>query len=316
VVKSRNRRYERIGERHWTKIVKWGLLAFVILIFIPVIVFIIPQKDAYFGVVSVSEPIEIYWWSGEENKFSIIRIPSEVLSEVDNRYDQYTLKSLWKLDRMEQGRPLILNRILSLTFRLPLKWYIDRQMPEDTANKGMKFPFSFNSGITLFSQNTTNMPLPLYLSFLWKKLFSNRQSTKIYILTAADFYDVHTLGDGRTVRYLNTDSIDSALSHDFEIISLRNDNLRIALFNASEIPGLGERFAKILDRIGIYVDTVSNRSAIPYPCVLSGNEKSLNSETAGIISDMFDCRRIVSREETPYDLEISVGSGVFPFTAY
>jgi hypothetical protein len=307
VVRSETR-YFRIGQRYIKTIVRWFIVFTLILFGYFFVTNYLFHDIGHYGVIEIGNPILVYWWNNDEKQFSLIKIPADAYSISNEIYHQYTLKSLWKLGLLDNRNRLILNQNISLVLNLPIKWYVSSQGIDQIGP-----PESTQNFTQIFRARQTNMPFQLYISYLYHKLFSDKSTISTYDFTQTDFLRHETLADSRDALYLDSDKIDSALSHNFELESIRRENLKIAILNVTDVSGLGDKISKIFNRLGIYVGTVSNVSSTIESCKMIGKAAVLKTQTARIIQNIFQCSQEVRRDDKPYDLEVLIGNAIFPF---
>lgn len=304
---GRERRYNRLGQRYSKTLLTWVIFIFLSIVAVIFISGLLSVKTDDFGVMEIGDPIQVYWWNNESGQFSQIILPANVYTDVIGEYSQYTLSAIWKLGLLDTKSQLLLNKTVSLVLNLPVKWYVSGSQISPEFKPGN------NSYSYLFQSVFTNLPFPLYVFYARNKLFTDKSDMQVYDFTGPEYLNRHTLADGQEADFLNLEKIDAALSHDFESESIRKENLKIAVLNATDIPGLGDRMSKILSRLGIYVGTVSNITTPVVSCRIIGKTEALKTMTSRLIESVFGCVKETRTDDKPYDMEVLMGSGIFPF---
>lgn len=197
----------------------------------------------------------------QEEKATIITIPDETYLDAGGNFGKWMLSSIFDLGESSKkgsGHLLVKRSVLSL-FGVPIDGYI--RFKDESPLKDLKDmielirqnPFFGVGLIANIRSDLTPLEL-LRLKFdLWKLRFD-----KVSFLNLSDLnvFDTQKLADGSAVNVADPTRLDSAL--DFVDPKIRQENISIAVFNATDYPQLAQKAKRLITNLGGNVIIVSN----------------------------------------------------------
>lgn len=188
------------------------------------------------NMVFMDEGIRLVSYSPKERKVTKIKIPDETLIDVGGEFGKWQVRAIYGLG----GGPL-LKQSISNFFGVP----VDAYFSSDLVNYFRKNIFS---GILM--SNVRGDFTPLELLRLKISLLSVRFD-KIRELNLEDLQVLEKtkLADGGEVFVADPGVLDSLLS-DFSDPEIFEEHLSVAVFNATDVPLLAQRAARIITNLG------------------------------------------------------------------
>lgn len=250
------------------------------------------------------DPVIVASWQREKNQLVIVTIPASFASRAVGGLGTYPIRSLWQLGTIQGVSGLILSQSLEELLALPIPWYIG-EIPADLAEN----VFSFESLPAMVTGRIrTNMPIMKFIALTWWRLFARSDRT-IEIPLGASVTTQEPQPDGTIVPLVSTEAVDESLGDTFEEALVRAEKLTIAVYNTTATFGLGERAARIIDRMGGNVVRIGNEEATLERCQIRASGDNLATTTSRILAGIFGCDRISSVPDTYADVIVAVGSG-------
>ena len=116
-----------------------------------------------------------------------------------------------------------------------------------------------------------------------------------------------SLPDGSERHTVSGALLDTVLSDEFEIESVRRERLTIRVVNTTTTPGLAERMARKVSRIGGNVVRTGNEEVSVEDCQIRASRDVLKSKTVAVLAALFGCVELASTAEQYSDLTVAVG---------
>jgi hypothetical protein len=117
------------------------------------------------------------------------------------------------------------------------------------------------------------------------------------------------LPDGTPIQMLNLSRFDTTIGALFEDEAIRRENLKIAVQNATDIPGLAERAGRLVEKSGVSVVSLGNIEGENIDaCRLTVREEDTKSETVKFLQKYLSCDLSVSEERDRADMTLIVGT--------
>lgn len=196
-----------------------------------------------------------------EKKATIITIPDETYLDAGGGFGKWMLSSIFDLgesSQNEMGHQLVKTATFSL-FGVPIDGYIrfkGESQTKDLQNMIELIRQNPIFGIGLISDIRSDLtPLELWrLKFhLWQLRFDK---VSFLNLSDLDIFDSVKLADGSTVLVSDPPSLDSVM--DFIDPKIKQEDVSIAVFNATNHPLLAQKAKRFITNIGGNVIIVSN----------------------------------------------------------
>ena len=290
-------KHERLGARYWKSML---LVVLCLLIALAAAAFFyVRTRDnlSRLTVLSIGDPMVVWSQDLQSNKFIKITIPASAQVDAVGGYGRYSLEALWKLGAIDSPRwssgeagkknGTLVSDSLEEALGISIPWYVD-------VSPGRWLP-------------RTNMPLPLLLSWIWRmRSVKSDRMTEVAITPQAALA-VQDLPDGTRAQVMDPTRVDALLGTLFEDEAIRRERLSVTVYNTTDMPTLGARVGRMLNRVGVFVVRVGNDSPAIEHCTVSGEAAAVKSITARTIASIFRCITVVKPSEAG-DLDVRVGT--------
>lgn len=309
-----HRTQERFILRHrlWIRV----SVAVCLFIFISILYTFFKPHDQFSRetIVLVGNPTVLWSWNKRDNSFVLITLPSDTVIDAVHGYGAYSLEALWKLGEIDKKERNLLRQSLQEYIGIPISWYLgmkDQKTPV-TAQDAKHIVRSYLSWQRLWSYVSgalhTNVSVTVYFSIIKSFLLSTPDKISVYDLTGLNGIQEETLVDGSSIKKLNLGRFDEILGHAFDDEKLRNEQVSVAIYNTTDLPSVGQRIARLLGHMGIFVITVGNDNPEITDCTISASKEILHTQTAGFIRSLYHCKDLVDDGTVRADLLLRMGS--------
>lgn len=267
------------------------------------------------GLVIQGDPTVFVSWETDRSRFAVFILPSSMQVEAIHGYGWYRLDALWKLDTMDRHGGIVYTNSLQEALATPVRWYIEgTAFPDkwdaDTAVSYVKQQVSLTNLIHAISSRKTNISV----FDLWY-LLGQMQRVGTDSLTYFDFRQGQitsesTLPDGTTATRFDATNYDAVVGNTLEDTPFRQEGMRIAIYNTTGTPGIGQRIARMLERLGGFVVFVGNDD-IPVNgmCDVSADKQVLSSLTVSFLHSFYGCRMVETHEDhRRADIVVHIGT--------
>lgn len=263
------------------------------------------------NVVIDGDPVILASWQREKDQLVIVTIPASFAAQAVGGLGTYPIRSLWQLGTIQGVSGLVLSQSVEELFALPIPWYIG-EIPENSnvdAVGRLQNVFSFQTlGAILSGRVKTNVPIIQFIGLTWWRSFARSDRT-IEIPLGASVTTGESQPDGTILQLVSTDAVDESLGDTFEEASVRAEKLTIAVYNTTATSGLGQRAARIIDRIGGNVVRIGNEEVTTERCQIRASQGNLATTTSRMLASIFTCDRVVGVPDSYADVIVAVGSG-------
>lgn len=251
------------------------------------------------NVVIDGDPTVVASWQPKRDRLVLVTIPASYTIEAVRGLGKYPIRSLWQLGTMEEEGGFVLAQSLEAATGIPIPWYLGEV-------RGNIFSLGTLAAIVA-GEIKTNMPISTFFSILWQfRLHPNTKTTEIPLGDANVTRE--TAPDGTILTLLAPEALDTILGDEFEEHGVRSEKFTVAVINTTQTPGLAERVARIIERIGGNVVRLGNEEQSVDRCQIRGASDHINSETAQVIAALFDCAKTSQTGEGSFDLTVLVGA--------
>lgn len=307
-------RHKRLRGRYTAWVFGMVIVCLAVLVFL-MVVFRSPPSGRI-SVVIASDPVILWSWDTYDGHAVIVTIPADTVVTSVHGYGQYALSSLWKFGGMDSRERGLFSQTISDIMAVPVPWYVGFSRSDV-----VKFSDPFDALGRIFAPSATlsylggaektNMSLIQFLTFVRAFVGTSKGKTTVVNLSPDNAMTQVQLPDGSRVQGIDLARLDSVLVDDFEDTRVREEALHVAVYNATHIPTLGNRFARFLSHMGISVVIVGNSDQyISSVCELRAGPANLRSMTAQSIRNAFGCTLVsVHQDEGRADLTVLVGNG-------
>ncbi|KKU49484.1 hypothetical protein A2875_00970 [Candidatus Gottesmanbacteria bacterium RIFCSPHIGHO2_01_FULL_46_14] len=261
------------------------------------------RDSAGLGQINVAidgDPIIIASWQPDGERLVIVTIPASFTAQAVRGLGRYPVGSLWQLGSMEGLSGDVFRQSLEELIALPIQWSMSGISQSEL--------FSLRSlPRVLFGEIKTNMSFASYLAVWWKVLTISRDHI-VEIPLGASVVTDESQADGTNTAVISLEAVDRALTDEFELPSIRDEKLTVAVSNTTATAGLAEHVARMINRIGGNVTALGNEDVKLGGCQIRGTQKHLDSVTSRVLTRIFDCEPVVSEGEAYADIVVAVGT--------
>lgn len=269
------------------------------------------QLDRISFVVA-SDPVAVWSLDTSDYSFDIITFPGSFVVAASHGYGTYPVGSLWKLGFIDKRSGSVFLDSVADMLGIPIDGYIGTS--SDTL---MEIRDSKRDGRELFSLlrlprliiggYVSNIPVRLFFRF--GKALWGAKPDAFHVRDLADAYVTQnvTLPNGDTVRKLDTEALDAVIKGVFEDLTIRKEDMTVAVYNTTAHPSLATQVSRMLTQIGVHVLSVGNDTPELDSCLISGSTAALSSQTARVIRMLFSCHASATEAASRMDLEVRLG---------
>lgn len=297
---------------------KWfGTIISILLVLICLSFFLTakPEQEKR-SLIIHSDPLTVVTWEvADASHYTILIIPGGLQIEATHGMGWYAVDALWKLDDMDHRHGDLLTSSIEDACGFPMTWYMK---PTQNISVGDTKEQILQSVI-----NTTSLPSLLSAAFgkqtnmtvfgavrVWRRLQNLAPDT----VTVVDFrttpmYSDVTLPDGSVVQRFDAMRYDALIGDALEDMHIRQDALRVALYNTTQKPGIAQQLARTIDHMGGFVVSVTNDTPeLNTTCEIRGSSPILRTETAKMLAKNYQCS-IKEGDTERADIEMRLGDG-------
>lgn len=263
---------------------KKGLLTFLLavplifLIFFILLYFQIENKaswswDGRFNVLDTENYIITSYSPPGEND-AIIKLPANYYVDMAGNHGEYRLKDVAKIAETFGEKDKLLKETIEETLGIPI----------DT----------FSSNLTFFDK------AKIYLKQRGKNNLPKEINLEDLVI-----YNEETLVDGSIIKKIDLGKVDYYLNSVFWEKSIKEENLKIGIFNASTTSGLATSIARKLENIGAKVVNAGNWDKAIKQCQLKTTKENKKTKTVIRLRKIFpNCVFEVATLDDRYDVVI------------
>lgn len=297
------------------KIGLWLVTSGLFLVAIIVAILFFQSKPALgrVNVLVASDPVTVWSWNTRDTTFTVVTMPSDLVITGLHGYGQYSLEALWKLGFIDKKNGFLLSDSVEEAIGVPGMLYIGKKGDSlQPAADPVSFGTNLFSYRTLFSYLTgrllTNIPFSTFLSMI--KSVSSVRPDKIHRmdLTSDIVASSENLPDGSMRNVFDPMKSDVVLEHTFQDDAVRQERYTTTIYNTTSTPALGNRMARLLSHMGVFVLSVSNDTPDVGRCTVEASVEVLKSETVRTIVGVLGCRPKEKTLDGRTDIIVRVGS--------
>ncbi len=261
-------------------------------------------------IVIAGNPFRIVSFSGGLDHATILTVPPDTTVPAVMGYGQYRLEAIEELDRIDQRGGTLIMQSTANAFGVPVLWYAASETTEDEPLEALRSVFSWGSvPARIMGRIRTTVPL-----VRWISMVSAVQSMSADAVETSDASRALTeteLPDGSRIRKLDENRFDYATNQAFIDTEIRTEGMSVAVYNTTGVPGVGERAARIMSRIGLQPVYVGNSPEKAKRCRVRATAANLKSNSAIFLREYFRCdgvTRDTGEADTVADLIIELGT--------
>ena len=261
-------------------------------------------------VLKSDPPVIVSLPKNREDKIILLSLPADTYTKVPYGYGEYQLLAVWRLGELEKKPRLYLDT-LEDALALKLAGWVGEGALKPVAG-GDDFVASIKATLTpikvVLGQVGGNLSFPDQLFLAYKHAtagagnFDLAETQNIPLV-----FQTQELPDGTQVKEINDSVADKYLSPKFEETEVRRESLSVEVRNTTQIPGLGQKFARFISQIGGKVVTVGNESDKISGCRLHLRVDMLKNTLVKYLQREFDCQPDTIGYQGNGELDIYLG---------
>lgn len=265
-----------------------------------------------YTAVIIGNPFLIVSWNRSDDSVVALSIPATVRIEGAYGYGIYSLEALYKLDMMDKRSGKLLLTSLSDALGYPVDAYLDMSSGKRLLTNDIRSDFhdvwSFSHVLNSILGQRGSFP-PIMFFGLIKTAMSVRDEK----LQTFDFKTIpgviveEQLPDQTTADTLDANRVSDVLTGIFEDMDIRQERLRVALFNTTSMQGLGQKAAKLLSTMGMFIVSVTNDSTERSACHIRTKKEFEQSKTVRVIQELYRCSLQTTQEPLRSDVDVFIG---------
>ncbi|MFA5933368.1 MAG: LytR C-terminal domain-containing protein [Microgenomates group bacterium] len=200
-----------------------------------------------------------YQPAGKE--LTIIKFPEDLNLDVPYGFGNWPMRSIYDLGQAEKPPmgPYLLRDSINISFDILADGYLifndKRESLPDLINSERA---SFLPGIDILSKAKTDLNLVEFFKVWWAIKEVRGDKIKTIDLEKSELTKWLLLPDGSRVIAIDEIKLDQFEVGYFETEKIKKEGLSIGIFNATDVPGLAERAARVLTNMGGRVIFTSN----------------------------------------------------------
>ena len=278
--------------------------------------FIAWWRNAYYpirnSIIFVGSPTVIVSWESSRSQYSILTIPSDLMVEALHGYGSYSLASLWKLDALEKRHGALFLPTIVENFAIPTQWYsVYDQVVGVTNEEIVQFVTNklslFELAKSMILQSSSLGPVDVVRIWMATRAI-DASTTRVFDFRSRSIGSTVSMPDASIAVQFDPEMYDGILGDVLESAKLRQESIRLAIYNTTSMLGIGSRVARVLEQIGGYVVFVGNDD-VSYDglCELIGTKERLRSTTMSVIHSLYDCNLVETTEVLRGDVILRLG---------
>ena len=233
----------------------------------------------------------------EERSVAVFLLPENLFLRASRDQGDYRASSLYQLDELEQAKGKLFKKALAenlgliVDARASLSLVNDfnlRQLNE-TNFKGETSAFLFK---LLRGKGETDLNTWDLFRLCLANLMAREGRIKLINLAQSQAITTDSLPDGSKVLRLDVPRVDRFVEEYFSDDALREENLDVAVLNATQFSGLAQKKARILGNLGtrvVKIDQYEGKLEVKNDCLLMGSESAVKSYTFFRLKTAFAC---------------------------
>lgn len=292
-------RYLRLSQRYFFVFKILGLIIFLICTVTIIVNVIGSKKFLYNSFAIIGRETYIYWKDPKIDFIRLLVVPPDLYIQASGNFGEYPVASLAELDLLSKLRGQLISRSLTDLISLPVDTviYFKNQQAQNKSDSDEEIVTEFKSylvpkkwpdivGHLIYSETS---PIQ-FLRILWQAYLANTADYRIYDLGRSALIRTVSRANGDRIQMLEPEAVDRIVNDDLVLSVIRQENKSLEIYNATGIPGLGERIGKIADHLGLYVASVKNFGEIQHGCQLQTDQGNLDSKSYLILQQLFKCQ--------------------------
>lgn len=246
----------------------------------------------------------------ENDQLSFVTIPGNVSAKVPFGYGPYRLEAVWRLGQLESKPELFVETVENMLGIKINGWIGSGETIEYDQNMQDLFRKKIVQQIPLLQvHNKTNLnTIDRFLIYLaLKRANSTNMRTFATHLNPQLFADSE-LPDSSPIKIVNETLLEKFLEQKFEDTKVRSDNLSVKLFNTTDIPNIGKRFARFVSQFGGKIITVANEKKSVQNCLILVSNANKDKKLVQYLRTEFLCEITITESLGDADVALYIGN--------
>jgi len=221
-------------------------------------------KENFNLVIQAEESFYLLLLKPETSSLKVLTIPENTYLQVPPQYGFYPLRNIYSLGEQEfDNGGQLLSLSLGDFLGAPVKAWLKINQKIEPSRRNLLFLIFKNVFLRKGRSNLTTIDS---LKVMWVLGGLKRSSFDLINLEETTVLSEATRVDGQKFLKANSLLIDQLFLGVFEEEQVREESLRLAVFNASELEELAQKVGRALKNLGCEVVMVSNLSCDNPPC--------------------------------------------------
>lgn len=265
-------------------------------------------------VTLLGDPLEVAMFDPSRNHWTTLELSVDTHVSGVKGLGYYRLDALWDVAATESSPSAIIMETLTHELGIPITRYIARKENVWQKRSYTERPFLFDVfsilriGSYLNGQWETNIPLKEFIGISRKTWGLNPETVTRFSLTSGNGLSKKQAPDSSEYLQFDQRQFDAITGDAYEDVSIRQEGIRVAVYNTTQKAFLGSEAARILSKLGTNVVQVGNESTPVEKCLMLGKKPILLSYTAAIVQELFGCDAQETTEDGQADLLIKIGT--------
>lgn len=255
-------------------------------------------------LVITGEPVFVVSFDAKRRRVMGVELPPDILLRGGYGYGTYALQSLVALDAIDKKGGSLLQGSISSALGLPVSGVVF----DDEATHGRSL--SVATLRRIFSLRPKHSTLGAIRWMRLVRIVSTLEEDALGVVSIAQAFETVTQADGSESFRLDERRIDALLGNDFFDVDIREESFSLAVYNTTDVPSVGEGFARELSRIGVKLVFVGNGTPLLPTCRLSGGKNVERAHTTMFIRRIYGCdwrTDEAKTQETGADIVLEIG---------
>lgn len=265
-----------------------------------------------YTAVVTGNPFLVVSWNRLDDSIVAISIPATVRIEGTYGYGMYSLEALHKLDMMDKRNGKLLCTSLSDALGYPVDSYLDMSTGKRLLTNDIRSDFrdvwSFSHVFNSLLGNRGSFPSLAFFGLVKTAMGVRDEKLLTFDLqTIPGVIVEEQLPDQTTADILDAQRVADVVTGVFEDTDIRQERLRVALFNTTTMQGLGQKAAKLLSTMGMFIVSVTNDSTERSTCLIRTKKEFEEFKTVKVVKDVYRCSLQITQDPLRSDVDVYIG---------
>jgi hypothetical protein len=286
---------------------------FFLIVFLVLLFLMRPVPEGRLTVVLLGDPVEIASYEPRLGRWAVVQMTKDAHISGVFGLGEYSLEALWTLGQSEASPSMFLRESLAEELGVPVPYVIGYKQDTFRNWEGTTVSPSILSWFQLpfFLQGrfVSNLTLQEFVMLIRLTQSQTPANTQRYILRENSGLVEQKAKDGASYLRFDRSAFDTRTADIFEESLLREEAVRVVVYNTTDRPAVGARVGRMIDKLGAFVVSVANdNSSSVQSCEISGTVEKLQTKTSQRIQAIFGCLPREDQSQGQGDLYVRVGN--------